>query len=99
MKYIANKKFGVGEVTNLTDKKATIYFEDIDETKTLLISCIKFYSTWEDAENAIIEAEEKEAILEAKEESELDEITINGTQASADLAERNYNAGRKIYFS
>ena len=60
MKYTANKSLGIGQVTSVDEKYATVYFEDVDTEKKCLVKFITMYDTEEEAEMSITESEMEE---------------------------------------
>lgn len=95
--YTINQKFGIGKVVEQDEKFVTIYFEEMDETKKLLLSVVTLYPTIEEAENALnpeMSAEEKEAAY-AEIQAE-DERYRQGGIALAWLREYNAECSKKL---
>jgi hypothetical protein len=64
--YVANKKFGIGQVESIDNGKVTVYFEDEDVTKVLVEMLVTIYESIEEAEIALnpeMSEEEKAEIL------------------------------------
>jgi len=59
MKYTASKINGAGQVIEENDTHVTVYFEDTDTEKVLIKSLVTFYNSIEEANNSILEAEER----------------------------------------
>lgn len=95
--YTVHAKFGIGEVIDTNDKTVTVYFEEVDQTKTLITSCVVLYATIEEAENALnpeLSNEEREELgAELLAESE---AYKKGMAAHAWLREYNAECSKKL---
>lgn len=66
--YVINKTKGIGEIISETETKVTIYFDEVDEERTLLKAFTTVYSTIEEAESAMNPEVDYDKVLESIEE-------------------------------
>jgi hypothetical protein len=89
--YITHSKFGIGEVIENNGNMITVYFDEVEQTKSLIAANVTIYATIEEAEmslNTEMSNEEKEA-YGAELQNEADAYK-RGQIATAWL--RNYNS-------
>lgn len=73
--YVINQTKGIGKVLEVTESKVVVYFEEVDEEKTLLKSFVTIYNTIEEAEKALNPAVDYDEVIATinKEKSEQSE--------------------------
>jgi late competence protein required for DNA uptake (superfamily II DNA/RNA helicase) len=66
MKFTVNNKFGIGQILEVNEGIATIYFEDEDVTKELVLKFIPTFGTIEEAETALNPESAEDVIAKIK---------------------------------
>lgn len=98
MNYTANKKFGVGKINKIEDGKATIWFDEIEEEKEMILKFITTFETELEAE-AHLEGRELTAtdIENARNEMKEDaRIMSEGAAARARLEEMQIESSKEL---
>lgn len=53
MKFVANTKLGIGEIITNDGKAIEVYFEEVDQTKKMILDFVKTFETYEEAEASL----------------------------------------------
>jgi len=98
MKYVANSKLGIGEVINITDKFMEVYFEEVDQTKKLLLDFApKTFDTYQEAEAFLNPEMTEEIANKVITEIEADKkIMADCLSASMWMENHNIEASKKL---
>lgn len=88
--FTINKKYGIGEVIEVTDTLVKVYFADEDLEKSLLKSFTTIYTTIEEAQVALNpEMTEGEASLRMSDMAEEKRVSIEGAKAQSWIEDKN----------
>ena len=83
--YTISKTYGIGQVTEESDTKVTVYFADADVEKSMIKRFVTLYNSEAEAEAAIEEIEE----AAANERTEIEESLSGCGARTSDRSETN----------
>lgn len=97
MKYVANSKLGIGEILNNDGKTIEVYFEEVDQTKKMLLDFVKTYETLEEAELSLNPEMTEEIASKVIATIEADKkIMADGKKAYFFMENHNIEASKKL---
>jgi hypothetical protein len=95
--YTINKKFGIGQVEEISNGMVTVYFADEDVTKELVQAYTTIYSTLEEAERALNpELTEEDMNNIAASIAQENQIMADGTRAQHMLEAYHIEESKKL---